>query len=74
MNIKIVLEGKIKEPCFKLGIEEYKKRLLNKVEILEISDIYEYLKNKTNSYVMPGPGPPGRRRRSPGGPGRPAPG
>ena len=52
MNIKIVLEGKIKEPCFKLGIEEYKKRLLNKVEILEISDIYEYLKNKTNSYVI----------------------
>ncbi len=52
MNIKIVLEGKIKEPCFKLGIEVYKKRLLNKVEILEISDIYEYLKNKTNSYVI----------------------
>ena len=52
MNIKIVLEGKIKEPCFKLGIEEYKKRLLNKVEILEISDIYKYLKNKTNSYVI----------------------
>lgn len=52
MNIKIVLEGKIKEPCFKLGIEEYKKRLLNRVEILEISDIYEYLKNKTNSYVI----------------------
>ncbi len=27
MNIKILLEGKIKEPYFKLGIDEFKKGL-----------------------------------------------
>ena len=52
MNIKIILEGKIKEPCFKAGIEEYKKRLLGRVEIVETADIFEYLKNKTNSYIV----------------------
>ncbi len=52
MNIKIILEGKIKEPYFKLGIDEYKKRLLNKVEILEITNIFEFLKNKTGAYII----------------------
>ena len=52
MNIKIILEGKIKEPYFKLGIEEFKKRLLKKVEVLEVSNIFEYIKNKTGAYIV----------------------
>lgn len=52
MNIKIVLEGKIKEPYFKLGVDEFKKRLLNKVEVLEVNDIFEFLKNRTKSYII----------------------
>ena len=50
MNIKIILEGKIKEPYFKLGIEEFKKRLLKKVEVLEVSNIFEYIKNKSVNF------------------------
>ena len=52
MNIKIILEGKIKEPYFKSGVEEFKKRLLNKVEVLEVSDIFEFLKNKSGAYII----------------------
>ncbi len=52
MNIKIILEGKIKEPYFKLGIDEFKKRLLNKVEVLEVSNISEFLKNKSGAYIV----------------------
>ena len=52
MNIKIILEGKIKEPYFKLGIEEFKKRLLKKVEVLEVSNISEFLKNKSGAYIV----------------------
>ena len=52
MNIKIILEGKIKEPYFKSGVEEFKKRLLNKVEVLEVSDIFEFLKNKSGVYII----------------------
>ena len=52
MNIKIILEGKIKEPYFKLGIEEFKKRLLNKVEVLEVFNISEFLKNKSGAYIV----------------------
>lgn len=52
MNIKIVLEGKIKEPYFRLGVDEFKKRLLNKVEVLEVNNIFEFLKNRTKSYII----------------------
>lgn len=52
MNIKIILEGKIKEPYFKLGVDEFKKRLLNKVEVLEVNNIFEFLKNRTKSYII----------------------
>ena len=52
MNIKIVLEGKIKEPYFKAGVDEFKTRLLNKGEVLEVSDIYEFLKNKKGAYII----------------------
>ena len=52
MNIKIVLEGKIKEAYFKAAVDEFKKRLLNKVEVLEVSGIYEFLKNKKGAYII----------------------
>ncbi len=52
MNIKIVLEGKIKEPYFKSGVDEFKKRLLGKVEIIETANIFEFLKNKSNAYIV----------------------
>ncbi len=52
MNIKIILEGKIKEPYFKAGVDEFEKRLLNKVEVLEVSDIYEFLKGKKGAYII----------------------
>lgn len=56
MNIKIVLEGKIKEPYFKLGTEEFKKRLTGytSLKILEVHSILDFLKNnaKINSYII----------------------
>lgn len=52
MNIKILLDGKIKEPYFKLGIEEFRKRLFGVVEIIETSNLFQYIENRTNSYVI----------------------
>lgn len=52
MNIKILLDGKIKEPCFKLGIDEFKKRLFNSVEVIETSNIASYIKERKNSYII----------------------
>jgi len=47
MNIKIILEGKIKEPYFKLGIEEFKKREKN----LEV--IYIGTHNRMEKDIIP---------------------
>ena len=56
MNIKRILEGKIKEPYFKLGVEEFKKRLTGytSLKIVETSSIADFLKNsvKLNSYII----------------------
>ncbi len=55
MNIKILLTGKIKEPYFKLGIEEFKKRLFNAVEIVELpsdTKMLEYVKGRPSSYII----------------------
>ena len=56
MNIKIILEGKIKEPYFKLGVDEFKKRLTGytSLKILEVSSISDFIKNnaKINSYII----------------------
>lgn len=56
MNIKLVLEGKIKEPYFKLGIDEFKKRLTGytSLKIIETSSISDFMKtNKTGgSFVV----------------------
>ena len=52
MNIKIVLEGKLKESYFKEGVFEYQKRLLGRVEIVEVNSIKEYIKNKQNAFLI----------------------
>ncbi len=54
MNIKIILEGKLKESFYKEGVFEYQKRLLGQVEIIETPNILNYLSNnKTKqSYVV----------------------
>ena len=52
MNIKIVLEGKLKESFYQEGALEYKKRLLGRVEIIETNNIEEYIKNKQNAFLI----------------------
>ena len=56
MNIKIILEGKIKEPYFKLGIDEFKKRLTGytSLKIIETNSISDFIKTnaKLNSYII----------------------
>lgn len=52
MNIKIILEAKLKESFFKEGVFEYQKRLLGSVEVVEVSSIYETVKNKKNAYII----------------------
>lgn len=52
MNIKIVLEAKLKESFYREGVLEYQKRLLNRVEVVEVNSIFEYIKNKQNAYII----------------------
>jgi 23S rRNA (pseudouridine1915-N3)-methyltransferase len=54
LNIKILIQGKIKEPYFKLGIEEFQKRLGGFVDlrIVETDKLYEYCVSKSNLYVI----------------------
>ena len=56
MNIKVVLEGKIKEPYFKLGIDEFKKRLTGytSLKIIETDSILNFAQTniKQNSYLI----------------------
>ena len=52
MNIKVVLEGKLKESFYKEGAFEYQKRLLGQLEIVEVSSIEEYIKNKKQAYIV----------------------
>ena len=52
MNTKIVLEAKLKESYFKQGVFEYQKRLLGRVEIVEVNSIKEYIKNKQNAFLI----------------------
>ena len=49
MNIKIVLEGKLKESFYKEGVFEYQKRLLGRVEVVETANISEFIKNRPNA-------------------------
>jgi len=52
LNIKVILEAKLKESFYRQGAFEYQKRLLNRVEIVEVENIFEYIKNKQNSYII----------------------
>lgn len=52
MNIKVVLEGKLKESFYRSGALEYQKRLLNRVEIVEVDLIKDYIKNKQNAFII----------------------
>jgi len=55
MNIIIAVEGKLKEPCFKLGVDEFKKRINGYVDlkVVEVSSIKEYTKTlKQNDYKV----------------------
>ncbi|MBQ8634580.1 23S rRNA (pseudouridine(1915)-N(3))-methyltransferase RlmH [bacterium] len=52
MNIKVVLEGKLKESFYLKGALEYQKRLLGRVEIVETANIEEYIKNKQQNTFL----------------------
>ncbi len=52
MNIKIVLEGKLKESFYRSGVNEYLKRLLNKVQVVEVDNINNYLLNKKQVFII----------------------
>ena len=52
MNIKIILEAKLKESFYKEGVFEYQKRLLRRVNVIEVQNIEEYIKNKQNVYII----------------------
>ncbi len=52
MNIKVVLEGKLKESFYREGASEYQKRRSGQLEIIETSNIEEYIKNKKQSYII----------------------
>lgn len=53
MNIKIILEGKLKESFYREGALEYQKRLQGQIEIVETNNIEEYIKNKpSTSFII----------------------
>lgn len=52
MNIKIVLEAKLKESFYKEGFLEYQKRLSGRLELIETNSIYDYIKDKKNSCII----------------------
>jgi 23S rRNA (pseudouridine1915-N3)-methyltransferase len=52
LNIKVVLEGKLKESFYKTGANEYQKRLFNRVEVVEVSNILNYIENKQNAFII----------------------
>jgi len=52
MNIKVVLEGKLKESFYREGVFEHQKRMQGQVEIIETNNIEEYIKNKKQSYIV----------------------
>lgn len=55
MNINVVLEGKLKDPCFKMGVDEFKKRLTGYIDlkIVEVSSMDDYVKTlKSNDYKI----------------------
>ncbi len=51
MNIDIILEGKLKEPYFKAGVDEFKKRLTpySNISVCEISNMDDFVPNLKNT-------------------------
>lgn len=51
MNISVVLEGKLKDSCFRSGVDEFKKRLTGYIDlkIVEVSSMEDYIKSLKNS-------------------------
>lgn len=47
MNIIVALEGKLKENCFKIGVEEFKKRLTGYIDlkVVEVSSMDDFVQN-----------------------------
>ena len=54
MNIKILLDGKLKEPYFKEGVCEFKKRISGfcDLKIIETDKIYDYCSSKSSAYII----------------------
>ncbi len=55
MNIDVVLEGKLKESCFKTGADEFKKRLNGYItlKIIEVQSVDDFIKSiKQNDFVI----------------------
>ncbi|MBR2068973.1 MAG: 23S rRNA (pseudouridine(1915)-N(3))-methyltransferase RlmH [Candidatus Gastranaerophilales bacterium] len=52
MKIKILLEGKLKESFYREGAFEYQKRMSGQLELLEVPNIEEYIKNKKQSFIV----------------------
>lgn len=54
MNIRILIDGKLKEPCFKLGVEEFLKRLggFCDIKIIETDRFVKYCEDKPNLFVV----------------------
>ncbi|MBR1616534.1 23S rRNA (pseudouridine(1915)-N(3))-methyltransferase RlmH [bacterium] len=51
MNIKIILEAKLKEKIWLEGVKEYLKRLSRRVEVVETSNIETYIENKKSFLI-----------------------
>lgn len=55
MNIIVALEGKLKENCFKIGVEEFKKRLTGYIDlkVVEVSSMDDFVENlKSTDYKI----------------------
>ena len=55
MNIEIILEGKLKESCFKTGFDEFKKRLTGYIDLklVEVSDMNQFIETtKKQDYII----------------------
>ena len=55
MNIIVALEGKLKENCFKIGVEEFKKRLTGYIDlkVVEVSSMDDFVQNlKSTDYKI----------------------
>lgn len=54
MNIRVLIDGKLKESYFKEGVLEFQKRLSGFVDfkIIETDKLFEYCTSKNNIYII----------------------